>query len=72
MQLLALPNDLLHQIFSLVTPPLPVPTSTTSFLPEALLARGDGQRQEDWATIGSLMLVSKAIKVGYISLCNRA
>lgn len=66
MSLLSMPTDVLHEILSLVTPPLPVPTSTTSHLPELLDYRGDNM--EAWKDVSSLMLVSKVMKVNAYSL----
>lgn len=66
MLFLALPNELIAKVLRFVTPPLPVPTSTTTFLPEVLQARGDNEGE--WKDIGSLMLDSKAMKVRGILL----
>lgn len=68
MPLLSLPPELLRKIVAYSTPPLPVPTSTTSFLEELQLARGDFEGE--WKDIGQLMLVCKAIKVrGTVQTC---
>lgn len=63
MPLRSLPLDVLDNILFFVSPPLPVPTSSSTVLDDILQERDDFRGQLELRDLGSMMRVSKRLKV---------